>query len=147
MEIRINKEIQDYRESIFFGLSARQLLFSLLAAGTAVLLYLGLHDLARNSSLGCVYLRPHRLRCLASSVTTGCRLNPFCAHISAANSFAQRVFRIALCLCMRGFLEKNDEGAWDPLPSGFAVARRYVFAESIFVSLFFRIIGHAQSES
>lgn len=45
MEIRINKEIQDYRESIFFGLSARQLLFSLLAAGTAVLLYLGLHDL------------------------------------------------------------------------------------------------------
>ena len=45
MEIRINKEIQDYRESIFFGLSARQLLFSLLAAGTAVLLYLGLHDM------------------------------------------------------------------------------------------------------
>ena len=45
MEIRINKEIQDYRESIFFGLSARQLLFSLLTAGTAVLLYLGLHDL------------------------------------------------------------------------------------------------------
>ena len=31
MEIKINREIRDYKENIFFGLSLRQLIFSLLA--------------------------------------------------------------------------------------------------------------------
>ena len=39
MEIKINKEICDYQEAIFFGLSMRQLLFSILACGAAVGLY------------------------------------------------------------------------------------------------------------
>ena len=39
MEIKINKEICDYQEAIFFGLSLRQLLFSMLACGAAVGLY------------------------------------------------------------------------------------------------------------
>lgn len=39
MEIKINKEIREYKESIFFGLSMRQFIFSLLACGVAVLLY------------------------------------------------------------------------------------------------------------
>ena len=39
LEIRVNKEIQDYKESIFMGLSMRQLFFSALAAGMAVLIY------------------------------------------------------------------------------------------------------------
>ena len=39
LEIRVNKEIQDYKESIFMGLSMRQLIFSALAAGMAVLIY------------------------------------------------------------------------------------------------------------
>ena len=39
MEIKINKEIRDYKESIFFGLSMRQFIFSLCACGIAVLLY------------------------------------------------------------------------------------------------------------
>lgn len=39
MEIKINKEICDYQETIFFGLSLRQLLFSMLACGAAVSLY------------------------------------------------------------------------------------------------------------
>lgn len=39
MEIKINKEIRDYKETIFFGLSIRQFTFSLIACGLAVLVY------------------------------------------------------------------------------------------------------------
>ena len=39
MEIKINKEIQNYKESIFFGLSMRQFFFSIFGCGSAVLLY------------------------------------------------------------------------------------------------------------
>lgn len=39
MEVKINREIRDYTESMFFGLSMRQLIFSALAAGIAVVLY------------------------------------------------------------------------------------------------------------
>lgn len=39
MEIKVNKEIRDYSESIFFGLSMRQFIFSALACVVAVLLY------------------------------------------------------------------------------------------------------------
>lgn len=42
MEIRINKEIRDYTEAMFFGLSMRQFFFSALACGAAVGIYLGL---------------------------------------------------------------------------------------------------------
>ena len=46
MEIKINKEIRDYTESMFFGLSMRQLFFSIAAIGIAVLLYFILKPLA-----------------------------------------------------------------------------------------------------
>lgn len=39
MEVKINKEIRNYTESIFFGLSMRQCIFSALACGIAVLIY------------------------------------------------------------------------------------------------------------
>lgn len=39
MEIKINKEIRDFNESIFFGLSMRQFIFSSLAVVFAILLY------------------------------------------------------------------------------------------------------------
>ncbi len=39
MEVKINKEIRNYTESIFFGLSLRQFIFSVLACIVAVLLY------------------------------------------------------------------------------------------------------------
>lgn len=39
MEVKINKEIRNYTESMFFGLSLRQFIFSLLAIGVAVGLY------------------------------------------------------------------------------------------------------------
>ena len=39
MEIKINKEIRAYRETLFFGLSVRQFVCSVLAVGVAVALY------------------------------------------------------------------------------------------------------------
>lgn len=39
MEIKINKEIRDYTESIYFGLSLRQFIFSILSCIVAVIFY------------------------------------------------------------------------------------------------------------
>ena len=39
MEVKINREIRNYTESMFFGLSLRQCIFSLLAVAVAVGLY------------------------------------------------------------------------------------------------------------
>ncbi len=39
MEVKINKDIRQYSESIFFGLSMRQFIFSILACLVAVVLY------------------------------------------------------------------------------------------------------------
>lgn len=39
MEVKINREIRNYTESMFFGLSLRQCVFSVLAIGVAVALY------------------------------------------------------------------------------------------------------------
>ena len=45
LEVKINREIRDYQESIFFGLNLRQLIFSILAVGVAVGVYFGLRDI------------------------------------------------------------------------------------------------------
>ena len=45
MEVRINREIREYTESMFFGLSLRQFIFSVLAVGIAVGIYLGLNPI------------------------------------------------------------------------------------------------------
>ena len=42
MEIKVNREIRDYSESMFFGLSLRQFVFALLAILVAVGIYFGL---------------------------------------------------------------------------------------------------------
>ncbi len=39
MEVKINREIRDYTETMFFGLSLRQFIFSVLACGVAAGLY------------------------------------------------------------------------------------------------------------
>lgn len=39
MEVKINREIREYTESIFFGLSLRQFIFSVCACVVAVILY------------------------------------------------------------------------------------------------------------
>jgi len=44
MEVRINKEIRNYTESMFFGLSLRQLIFSALAISVAIGVFFGLRS-------------------------------------------------------------------------------------------------------
>lgn len=45
MEVKMNKEIRDYQESMFFGLNLRQCVFSLMAVITAVGIYFGVRDI------------------------------------------------------------------------------------------------------
>lgn len=52
MEVKITKEIRDYQESIFFGLSTRQFACSLLAVMVAVGLYFGLRPLVETQEVG-----------------------------------------------------------------------------------------------
>lgn len=54
MEVRINKEVRNYQESLFFGLSLRQLLFALLAVAVAVGVYFGLRSVLGNGEIGWV---------------------------------------------------------------------------------------------
>ena len=54
MEVRINKEVRDYQESVFFGLSLRQFLFALLAVivVVAVVVYFALRPVLGNGEVG-----------------------------------------------------------------------------------------------
>ena len=52
MEVRINKEVRNYQESLFFGLSLRQFLFALLAVAVAVGVYFGLRPVLENGEIG-----------------------------------------------------------------------------------------------
>lgn len=56
MEVKINREIRDYTESMFFGLSLRQFAFSLAAIAVAVGLYFFLtpHLGMETVSWGCI---------------------------------------------------------------------------------------------
>lgn len=60
MEVKINREIRNYSESVFFGLSLRQCIFSVLAIAAAVGLYfilrpyLGVETLSWACILGAV---------------------------------------------------------------------------------------------
>ena len=36
LEVKINREIRDYSEAVYFGLNLRQFIFSILACGVAV---------------------------------------------------------------------------------------------------------------
>ena len=52
MEVKIPKEIRDYQESVFFGLSFRQFFCSVMAVGTAVGLYFWLNPLLGTEMTG-----------------------------------------------------------------------------------------------
>ena len=55
MEVRINKEVRNYQESLFFGLSLRQFLFALLAVLVALAVYFACtRCLEQARSDGCV---------------------------------------------------------------------------------------------
>ena len=54
MEVRINKEVCDYQESLFFGLTLRQFIFALLAVVVAVGVYFGLRPVLGEGEIGSV---------------------------------------------------------------------------------------------
>ncbi len=67
MEVKINREIRDYTESMFFGLSLRQFIFSVLACGVAVGVYfllrplLGLEGAVSYYPIGNTYAKARRI--------------------------------------------------------------------------------------
>lgn len=54
MEVKMNKEIRDYQESMFFGLDFRQCVFSVLAVMAALGIYFSLRDVAGDEITGWV---------------------------------------------------------------------------------------------
>ena len=56
MEVKINREIRNYTESMFFGLSMRQFIFSVLAVGIAVLLYFVLKPVVGMETVSWMYI-------------------------------------------------------------------------------------------
>ena len=81
MEIKINKEIRAYRETLFFGLSMRQFVCSVLAVGVAVTLYFSLSRVLDRETVSWVCIvgaAPWPLRAFFS--TTASRWSNFCGH-------------------------------------------------------------------
>lgn len=54
MEIKINQEIKEYNETMFFGLSVRQFIFSALACMAAVGIYFGCRSFMGTETLSWV---------------------------------------------------------------------------------------------
>ena len=54
IEVRINKEVREYNESLFFGLTLRQCLFALLAVVVAVVSYFLLRGVVGEGEIGVV---------------------------------------------------------------------------------------------
>jgi len=52
LEVRINKEVRNYQESLFFGLTLRQFIFALLAVAVAVGVYFGLRPVMGVGEIG-----------------------------------------------------------------------------------------------
>ena len=70
MEVKINREIRNYTESMFFGLSLRQLIFSALAVAVAVGLYFLMKPYVGTETVSTVFPLSHK-----SSVTSPPSLN------------------------------------------------------------------------
>ena len=69
MEVKINREIRNYTEAMFFGLSMRQFIFSACACVVAVGLYFLLKPYV-GTYRGCAFWEPHPLRLSVLSNTT-----------------------------------------------------------------------------
>lgn len=71
MEVKINREIRNYTEAMFFGLSMRQFIFLPAPAWWQWdSISYSSHMSARKPYRGCVFWEPHPLRLSASLSTT-----------------------------------------------------------------------------
>ena len=57
MEIKINQEIKEYNETMFFGLSVRQFIFAILACASAVGIYFGCRSFMGTENVGDTFTR------------------------------------------------------------------------------------------
>lgn len=87
MEIKINREIREYTEAMYFGLSLRQFLCAVLACGVAVGLYFLLrpHMGMETVSWVCILGRSH-LQSLDLSNITECLQKSFYGYGSKVRS-------------------------------------------------------------
>ena len=110
MEVKMNKEIQDYKESFFFGLSMRQCFFSLLAVAAATGVYLGLKDLLGTEITGWMSV-------LAAAPFAGCgfytALKIFIRHIDLFGFHVQKFIQPETCI------QINQDGINPRFPADF----------------------------
>ena len=90
MEIKVPKEVRQYHESIFFGLSLRQFGCSLAAVGAAVGMYFGCVDTLGTEATGWVCILGAAPLALAGFfyLQRGCRWKNFCGRYSKARCCA-----------------------------------------------------------
>ena len=69
MEVKINREIRNYTEAMFFGLSLRQFIFSICACGVAVGIYFLLKPYVGTETVSWIW-EPPPLRLSDLSSTT-----------------------------------------------------------------------------
>ena len=74
MEVKINREIRNYTESMFFGLSLRQFIFSVLACAVAVGLYFLLKPYLGTETVSWVCILDRKSTRLNSSHSTSSRM-------------------------------------------------------------------------
>ena len=90
MEVKMNKEIRDYQESMFMGLNLRQCVCSVLAILTAVGIYFGMREITGQEITGwlCV-LGAAQIR-IAVSEETGVSVGRYLLLLHAGDHLAGR---------------------------------------------------------
>ena len=93
MEVKINREIRSYTESMFFGLSMRQFVFSILACAVAVGLYFLLRPYAGMETVSwmCI-LGAAPFAALGFISYHGMTAGGFCGHGSGRNFGPKRLY-------------------------------------------------------
>ena len=89
MEVRIPKEVRDYQEAVFFGLSMRQFIFSILAIGVSVGLYFILRSIVGEAEIGFVKYNGMTAEKLALAVIRSEYLMPKRLVFKAENLYAK----------------------------------------------------------
>ena len=97
MEVRINKEVRNYQESLFFGLSLRQFLFALLAVLVALAVYFCLHPVLGTGEIGWVCILAAFPFALGGFFTyNGMTLERFLMAYIRSEFFMPKVFKMAI---------------------------------------------------
>ena len=117
MEVKMNKEIRNYQESMFMGLNLRQCIFSLLAILVAVGIYFGLGDYVGDDRMA-VHLRGCPLRSLRVLPVPWHECGAVCLGIYQVRIFIPQAIAVSKrgsvpCLYGRDYEPwRKDQGRW-----------------------------------